>query len=810
MRTRRQTRLIEESNGASEDAAGSLAIDGEAGSTTSTRDATPQRKKRTMAKVPEPGKVKKVNRIKGKLSGILLLPIEVFVEIMKQLALPDVLSLSRSNKFFRQMLMMRSATTLNIWQGSVDNVPGLPPCPEDLCEPQYAALIYTKYCSMCGIRIVKDMDPYLNVRICKDCVEIHAIHSKKVDGEMRLVIPGSRITRTKAGGYNTETYLIRDVEEAEKWFDDLYELENPSMEEVDAMFDKRFKKLLSRKKYAKEMEEFLRSMAEARTQEIDQLKEQRRQDIRRRLGDAGWEERDWIFPEFVARKWATLVEAPQALTDRAWQKLYPSMVPYLEQNRRWQTQLSKLVRKGKRVRRMRRLLVNIRNQNYLLYNDGGDVSEDEEARNDSTDVPGAQDTENTSSSSDGGFSSVTENESDWNMEKPVPLAVTVPSAGVRAPFPPMVDLLEWPIISNLLKNDTDADTMQEKFEELRDEIEDEIRSWGSTIEEELVGVLKVDSTDDTSLDSDMPLLQLQTEGGSVDGLTPSARLLLRADSVFRISEDNALVAPMPLYFPEVFPTLQSRPDGYCTADFKRPSGHKRPKHGYTWDLNELEYYPEGAVVAKALLKQLGRVDAAQFELQGLGARFTCGSCGDKWPRTWNEMVQHYAEAIIHANIARTANASVKKRVKYSNIHSLDLKAKRKPLLVLHSEEEAKLLSTKLRKFESLVQCISCEQLGISFECPRDVMLKHVRTVHAIKPPKAEHYKRTYNIRKHVRIYDPTGNVSASTEATDQEVVKRIVSGYASYGTCVFWSDYGRHAVGYDGCTWSRFFDKGLY
>ena len=107
------------------------------------------------------------------------------------------------------------------------------------------------------------------------------------------------------------------------------------------------------------------------------------------------------------------------------------MVPYLEQNRKWQTQLAKLVRKGKRLRRMRRLLVNIRNQTYLLDTDGGDVSEDEVAGNDSTDAPGAQNTDNTSSSSSGGFSSVTEDESDWNMEKIVPLVANVPSTGVR-------------------------------------------------------------------------------------------------------------------------------------------------------------------------------------------------------------------------------------------------------------------------------------------------------------------------------------------------------------------------------------------
>ncbi|KDN45775.1 hypothetical protein RSAG8_04608, partial [Rhizoctonia solani AG-8 WAC10335] len=193
MKTRRQTRLIEESSGVGEHhGAGSPIVNEESGSTTSNRGATPQRKKRAVAQVPEQNKVKKFNKIKGKLSGILSLPIEVFVEIMRNLALPDVLSLSRSNKFFRQMLMTRSATTLNIWRGAVEKIPGLPPCPEDLCEPQYAALIYTKYCSMCGTRIVKDMDPYLNVRICKDCVEIHVAHFNEVEDELRPFIPESR------------------------------------------------------------------------------------------------------------------------------------------------------------------------------------------------------------------------------------------------------------------------------------------------------------------------------------------------------------------------------------------------------------------------------------------------------------------------------------------------------------------------------------------------------------------------------------------------------------------------------------------
>ncbi|KAH7320470.1 CHAT domain-containing protein [Rhizoctonia solani] len=775
MRTRQQTRLIQESSGIGEhDADGSLVLNEEGNSVISTQDTTPQRKKRALANVLQVSKVKRPNKIKGKLSGILSLPVEVFMEIITHVALPDVLSLSRSNKFFRRMLMTRSATTLNVWRQAVENVPGLPPCPEGICEPQYAALIYTKHCSMCGAKIVKDMDPYLNVRICKDCVEIHVTHVDGIDYELRPLVPRSKITRMKASRYGMKTCLVRDAEQAQQWLSELPVSDVLSDKELDAVFQERLDAALNRIDYAKQMVEFLHDMAKARKQEIDQLKEQRRQDIKRRLKDVGWEERDWMFPEFVARKWSSLVEAPQVLTDRAWQKLYPNMVPYLEQNREWQTKLSKLVRKGKRLRRMRRLLLGIRNQSHLLDDaDGEDGSEDGDWAEIDFSAVADSTANNTHPLSGDEFHNTSEDDPDGSMENNNPSTPTITHARVRIPFPPMVDLLEWPIISNLLKADTDADTMQERFGELREEIEDEIHSWGSGVEEELVGILETGLTEDAHVDSNVTRLQLQNENTTLERLTPASRLLLRADSIFRISEENGLVAPMPVYFPEVFSLLQSRPSSYCTFAFKRLDGRERPKHGYTWDPSEVEYYPEGSRVAKALLKELGRVNAAQFELQALGARFTCGSCGDKLPRSWNEIVQHYAEAIIHANLAEKAKSSVKKRVKYTNTHSLDPKAKHKSLIVLHSAEEAKALSSKRRKFENLVRCKSCEELGVDFQSPRDIMLKHVRTVHVIKAPKAEHYERTREAQKHVKVFDPTGNVSESTEATDQEFVKKM-------------------------------------
>ncbi|KAG8736576.1 hypothetical protein FRC10_009149, partial [Ceratobasidium sp. 414] len=92
---------------------------------------SPRRKKRAVKRPAKTGKGKSVKGgQKGKLAGMLSLPIEIFTEIASYLAPPDILALSRSNKFFHKLLMRRSAE--QIWKAALRNVPGLPPCPGDL------------------------------------------------------------------------------------------------------------------------------------------------------------------------------------------------------------------------------------------------------------------------------------------------------------------------------------------------------------------------------------------------------------------------------------------------------------------------------------------------------------------------------------------------------------------------------------------------------------------------------------------------------------------------------------------------------
>ncbi|KAJ3836315.1 hypothetical protein EV361DRAFT_806158 [Lentinula raphanica] len=86
--------------------------------------------------------------IRGKL-GVLEklakdMPLDVVLEIFCYLEPRDLLWLACTTKDLRAILMSKSS--VNIWRTTLRNVEGLPPCPADLNEPQFANLLFEPYC----------------------------------------------------------------------------------------------------------------------------------------------------------------------------------------------------------------------------------------------------------------------------------------------------------------------------------------------------------------------------------------------------------------------------------------------------------------------------------------------------------------------------------------------------------------------------------------------------------------------------------------------------------------------------------------
>jgi hypothetical protein len=94
------------------------------------------------AATPKP-KQKRVEKL-GKLSGLLVLPLDIFFEITSHLHPLDLLHLSRVSRHFARMFL--HTDNRHAWLAARRTVVGLPECPGDLSEAQYAHLLFETLC----------------------------------------------------------------------------------------------------------------------------------------------------------------------------------------------------------------------------------------------------------------------------------------------------------------------------------------------------------------------------------------------------------------------------------------------------------------------------------------------------------------------------------------------------------------------------------------------------------------------------------------------------------------------------------------
>ncbi|KAI0643254.1 hypothetical protein C8Q79DRAFT_915732, partial [Trametes meyenii] len=95
-------------------------------------------------------------------------------EIAPLLRPVDLLQVSRTNKILRVALLSRSNRRL--WSAALTRIPDLPPCPDDISEPCYTALIFDSYCFHCGADQAYSVDYFLRVRLCSTCYSIRSVH----------------------------------------------------------------------------------------------------------------------------------------------------------------------------------------------------------------------------------------------------------------------------------------------------------------------------------------------------------------------------------------------------------------------------------------------------------------------------------------------------------------------------------------------------------------------------------------------------------------------------------------------------------
>ncbi|KAF8435086.1 hypothetical protein L210DRAFT_1053936 [Boletus edulis BED1] len=110
---------------------------------TSANDAPPPAKKTRREDTEALNKRRRV-----KPGELCQLNLDVLFLIAAYIHSVDLLNLARTCKSLRQLLMDKSSTF--VWMEARRQVRGLPPCPADLTEPEYANLVFCARCHECG------------------------------------------------------------------------------------------------------------------------------------------------------------------------------------------------------------------------------------------------------------------------------------------------------------------------------------------------------------------------------------------------------------------------------------------------------------------------------------------------------------------------------------------------------------------------------------------------------------------------------------------------------------------------------------
>ncbi|KAB5588619.1 DEAD/DEAH-box helicase [Ceratobasidium theobromae] len=666
----------------------------------------PVRKRRCTGKATkakaQPRK-KQVRGVQGRLAGLVSMPIDIFTEIASHLLPGDIISLARSNKNFRGLLMNRSSS--HIWHSAMKNAKGLPPCPPDLSVPHYLALIFSKYCTMCGNPVRCRMDEILRVRLCVPCRQLSVVPLSGLHVEViSLVNASSRIVPSRRR-WGWEPHVLQsEANEVTAQLEMLKQSGDDDETEaaISAWKEERIRILAARREQSQELIRFLDSIENDRELELRQMKNRHRLDVERRLLELGWEHGDmqFTFLSPLRREWYSLVEKAKVLTDRTWENLRPKLIPLLESNRDARLKKEQLSRQESRGNRLSKLLNKIKSDTPPMLQ---------------LEVLPPNNSPSTSTSSE-----------------------STSSASHNGVFPDLADALKWPVIKELYDEDTNADEMETRFEARKAEISKLIQEWKVNVEAHMANLLRKAREPDT-IEGEVIKPTLVVAEGDADpfaSISDDVKLLLRADSLFHIPRpsmtgSSMTVAGTPLIYDAVILSgyIHSYHNLSMTKSVKQPL-----------DLARFHVYTEAQDVARKLLESMGKPDACYLELRSVGQRFICGRCHDTEPKTWEEMVLHYIEqARLWDRIQNDLPLLTKNGITYNDIHDPTTHTDKplvKYLSYVQLEEEVALSVGQVRA------CKLCSKTPVMQDVrgPEAKIFTHLLDVHGIFEPKIrEHY-----------------------------------------------------------------------
>ncbi|KAG8697172.1 hypothetical protein FRC08_006695, partial [Ceratobasidium sp. 394] len=566
------------------------------------------RKDRRDSDAPVEPPIKRSRGKQGKLKGLMNMPIEVFTEIAKYLYPLDLILLSRANKFFRQLLLSRSA--IQTWRHALSNVDGLPPCPEELCEPQYAALMFTKYCSMCGKQAPRPMDPRLLVRLCVPCrdEQIRPVEP----GEYGLlpmsctILPAKKgrrpwcCLRNDAATLNNELQLAGDRVATSRWME---------------------RKRQEMERQIKNAQPLIRFLQQQETEQSDSLvvrRGQREEAIRSRLLGLGWAEGDFEMREKSGMKqWKSLVCVAKPLTERNWETILPQLTPLLERSRELRLEAETLQRGQQRYSKTSRWIYSALKalEPYARILDWP-------GKTTANSVPGSSSpqTQGVVGSSKAGVALT---------QDPTLASLTWPAEGLKldnevlkTSRPTDYLVLAWDPFKQLLDTDIPMEEFEVALAGMRPTLDQLLAEWRANLEKALIERLPSTVAKDslalapntTTLFDVTPELVIEADAQPIKDLPLDMRRLLRADTVWTYTFSTA-----PYFYPDGFQSV------------------------FNDNASSLNYNTKASKIANVLLTVLGCPEAMYLQVKAAGRAFTCGRCRNCTGVNWGNLLQHYLD-----------------------------------------------------------------------------------------------------------------------------------------------------------------------
>ncbi|TDL22298.1 hypothetical protein BD410DRAFT_256420 [Rickenella mellea] len=277
-------------------------------------------------------------RNQGKLALLLTMPMDIFCEISGHMSPIDILHLARTSESLRDLLMSKKSRP--IWRAAQQNL-GLPDCPPDICEPQYARLLFEKECHACGAPRIHKEDYALRVRLCKGCMGLNVIrgttlakpYGTRVQKDLRIyrLVPYYRSDtcrhRDMVGDSERKAlrYFKPDFEKALDIYLSL--ARNPASQE---QFVKDREELLAKvHQHAVAIDSWFMNEANKRNQQHYASQCSRKESIEAKLRELGYGDADVNPPRaylgHYSSEWHSLLYQPRELTPQIWKRIQPRL-----------------------------------------------------------------------------------------------------------------------------------------------------------------------------------------------------------------------------------------------------------------------------------------------------------------------------------------------------------------------------------------------------------------------------------------------------------------------------------------------------